>query len=442
MSPTRAGAAPSPGAATQARFRTHADRQPSHTPLTLMVGATVALTPILVPAGPGNTSLADVFMVGSILIAAVTLSGTRTALRLPYSAGVALMVIGGLVGALSSGAPVHVVLVIAQDVILLLWCFVVALGRDDPRLVEVVTRTWCRTAPLLATVGVCAYVVGFAPLSGVTAADASRASYTFGDPNLAGNYLVLSLIVMWACRRPVRKRLRWASYAIVLTALVMTGSNGGMLSLVLALSGWVILRTLRTRGATAGLVALSLCGAAIVIGSVYVAPRVDLTSVRVAAADSAPLLRDSVGRSDGSAGEREELFREGARLWFAGDGTGVGPARTKATLLAFQAPYVKEAHNDYLATLLERGPIGVIGLLVLVLATVTHLRRLLRTRLRGAWHDAVPRAWALVIAAPVLAFAAAFYEVLHFRHVWTWLGLVAALALVRAQEPSDVEARS
>ncbi len=119
-----------------------------------MVGATVALTPILVPAGPGNTSLADVFMVGSILIAAVTLSGTRTALRLPYSAGVALMVIGGLVGALSSGAPVHVVLVIAQDVILLLWCFVVALGRDDPRLVEVVTRTWCRTAPLLATVGV------------------------------------------------------------------------------------------------------------------------------------------------------------------------------------------------------------------------------------------------------------------------------------------------
>ena len=116
-----------------------------------------------------------------------------------------------------------------------------------------------------------------------------------------------------------------------------------------------------------------------------------------------PLLRDSVGRSDGSAGEREALLREGARLWFAGEGTGVGPARTKATLLAFQAPYVKEAHNDYLATLLERGPIGVIGLLLLVLAAATYLRRILGARLRGAWHDAVPRAWALVIAAPVLA---------------------------------------
>ena len=88
----------------------------------------------------------------------------------------------------------------------------------------------------------------------------------------------------------------------------------------------------------------------------YVGPRVDLTSVRVAAAESVPLLRDSVGRSDGSASERQALLSEGTRLWFSGQGTGYGPARTKATLLAFQAPYVKEAHNDYLATLLERGP--------------------------------------------------------------------------------------
>ena len=442
MSPTKAAPVLGPGSTPRARVQTPASHRASHTPLTLAVGTTVALTPILVPAGPGNTSLADVAMVAAILIAAVTVSGTRARLRLPYSAGVTLMVIGGLVGALSSGAPVHVVIVLVQDIILLLWCFVVALGRDDPRLIEVVTRTWCRTAPVLATLGVCAYVVGFAPLSGVTAADASRASYTFGDPNLAGNYFVLSLIVMYACRRPVNKRLRWTAYAIVLTALVMTGSNGGMLSLALALSGWVILKVLLSRGATAALVALSMCGAAIVAGSQYLAPRIDLASVRVAAAEAAPILRDSVGRSDGSAGEREALLREGTRLWFAGEGTGVGPARTKATLLAFQAPYVKEAHNDYLATLLERGPIGVIGLLLLVLAAGTYLRRILGARLHGAWHDAVPRAWALVITAPVLALAAAFYEVLHFRHVWTWLGLVAALALVPRQSPPEGEVRS
>jgi hypothetical protein len=425
---------PAPTPIPLAAARTRPGYGSTSTPLTLAVGMTVALTPVLVPPGPGNTAFADAWMAAAILLAALALSGTRTVLRLPYSSGVTLLVIGGLIGAIMAGAPAHVVLVIAQDVILLLWCAVLAMGRDDPRLVEVVTRTWCRTAPLLATLGVLSYIVGFAPLSGVTAKDASRASYTFGDPNLAGNYLVLSLLIMFACRRPVRPRLRWASYAMVLTALVMTGSNGGMMSLMLAVSGLVILTALRRQGPTAAIVTLSLCGAATVGAAVYVAPRVDLTSVRIAAAQSVPLVRDSVGRSDGSAHEREALLNEGTRLWFSGQGTGYGPARTKATLLAFQAPYVKEAHNDYLATLLERGPVGVIGLLLLGLTTGTYLRRLLVTPLVGAWHEAVPRAWALVVVAPVIAFAAAFYETLHFRHLWTWLGLVAALALSQTAE--------
>ncbi|MCW2847083.1 MAG: O-antigen ligase protein [Marmoricola sp.] len=412
------------------------------TPLTLAVALTVVLTPALVPPGPGNTAFADPFMAASIILAAVALSGTRRVVRLPYSSAVTLLVCGGLTGAIVAGAPAHVVLVIAQDVLLLLWCAVVALGREDVRLVEVVTRAWCRTAPALASIGVLAYLVGFAPLSGVTDADASRASYTFGDPNLAGSYLVLSLLIMFACQRPVRRRVRWASYAVVLTALVMTGSNGGMLSLMLTVSGLAILTTLRRQGPTAALVTLSLCGAATVGAAVYVAPRVDLTSVRIAAAESVPLVRDSVGRSDGSVSERAALLNEGTRLWLSSPGTGYGPARTKATLLAFQAPYVKEAHNDYLATLLERGPVGVIGLLLLGLTTGTYLRRLLVTPLRGAWHRAVPQAWALVVGAPVIAVSAAFYETLHFRHLWTWLGLVAALALSQGRRQDREEGLS
>ena len=43
---------------------------------------------------------------------------------------------------------------------------------------------------------------------------------------------------------------------------------------------------------------------------------------------------------------------------------------------------------------LERGPIGVIGLLLLILATARYLRRLLAPRLPLPWHQIVPRAWA------------------------------------------------
>jgi hypothetical protein len=41
----------------------------------------------------------------------------------------------------------------------------------------------------------------------------------------------------------------------------------------------------------------------------------------------------------------------------------------------------------------------------------------------------------LVVIAPVMATAGGFYEVLHFRHLWAWLGIVAALSLV-AERPA------
>ena len=53
-------------------------------------------------------------------------------------------------------------------------------------------------AVVYSAVAIVAYLIGFAPLSGVTAKDGVRASYTFVDPNLAGNSLVTSLFVMMA----------------------------------------------------------------------------------------------------------------------------------------------------------------------------------------------------------------------------------------------------
>lgn len=398
-------------------------------PAPAFVACTVALTPILVPAGPGNSALADVPMLIAIVLAVVATAATGVRVRVPYAAGVTLLIVGGLVATLISGAPARVVLVLAQDLLLLMWSFAIVSGRGDPQMVVALTKAWCRTVPVVALVGLLSYMVGFGPLSGVTAADASRASYTFGDPNLAANYLVLGLVVMFACRRPVSTPLRRLCYLLVLAAIVLTGSNGGAIGLAVVFTGLAILHAWRREGPTAALLALSLSAAVVVGGVVFVTPHVDLTSVREAAAGSIPLFRDSVGRSNSSVSERSALFKESTRLWFQGSGSGYGPARTKATLLAFQAPYVKEAHNDYVATLLERGPVGVLGLILLWLATGANLRQVLTRRLPAGVREAVPRAWALTVGAPVLAVSGAFYEVLHFRHAWTWLALVALLAL-------------
>jgi hypothetical protein len=406
--------------------------------LVALVAYTVVLLPLLAPAAPGNIVPADLGMVACIALALLAASRHRWQIRWPYAAGMSLMIIGGALAAWLNTVSFGSALVLLQDAVLLSWAAVLALGREDARLVGAVATTWCRTAAVYAPIGIAAYLVGFSPLSGVTAKDGVRAAYTFGDPNLAGNYLVVSLFMVAACRTPRTSVLRHATYLALVIAVMFTGSNGAALTLGIGLALAGALAQYRAHGPMAGFRALVVVAAVAVVGVTLVLPRVSLDSVRERASASIPILRDSIGRSGGSTSERATLLSEGYDLYLSGDPAGFGPARTKAHLEASQAPYVKEAHNDYLATLLERGLIGCLGLLVLGWAIGRRCLRLVLDPVPAALHDVVPRAWLLAVLLPVIAVAAGFYEVLHFRHVWTWLGLVAAIAAISSRERETV----
>ncbi len=397
--------------------------------LPFFVGLAVCLLPFLSPAGPGNTSPADLAMVAAMVGALLWAATDRVPVRLPYAWGMGIMVLGGAVAGVVASAPLGSALVLLVDLMLLLWAATLALGRHDPAIIAAATRAWSRFAPVYAGIGILAYLLGVSALSGVTAREGVRASYTFGDPNLAGNYLVVSLFVMAACERPRAPWLRRLSYLVVLVALAFTGSNGALLTLLLG-AGLALTLSQFRRSSLSGALTLGGSLLAAVLMLVVVAPRVDMQSLREQAAGSIPLLRDSVLRGDSSTGERAILVQEGLGLFMRGDLTGYGPARTKATLERTMAPYVKEAHNDYLATLVERGVVGVLGLVLFGAAVAGRCVTLLTRSLPPPYDDLVPRPWLLVVIAPVMATAASFYETLHFRHLWTWLGLVAALALV------------
>lgn len=409
--------------------------------LAALVGGTVCLLPFLAPAGPGNTALADVGVAACIVVALMWVTREQLPVKFPYALGTMLLVLGGSLAALTAAAPASVALVLAQDIVLFFWAATLALGRHNAAVVAAATHAWCRTAPVFAGVMVIAYLIGIDALTGVSAQDGVRASYTLGDPNMAGNYLVVSLFLMAACQRPRSAGVRHAGYVLVLLAILFTGSNGAMLSLLIGAVLCLVVSQLRQGGPLAG--ALVLLTATLFAGVVVlvVMPRVDMQAVREEAAGSIPLLRDSFGRSASSTSQRATILAEGAQLFFDGNATGVGPARVKATLEATQAAYTKEAHNDYLATLLERGVIGAVGLIALGAAIGARCFRLVVGTLQPPYRDAVPRAWLLVVLAPVMALSATFYEVLHFRHLWTWLGIVAALVLVlqdqRRAEPED-----
>ena len=214
-----------------------------------------------------------------------------------------------------------------------------------------------------------------------------RASYTFGDPNLAGNYLVTSLFVMVACQRPRDPASRRIGYVLVLVAIGLhrlqrrDADAADRRRAVPSRS-----HIYRRRGAArrAGVLAVAALLAAMLVrlraaaGGLRRRPR----------RRPPPASRCSATRSAAAGAppaSARTILGEGKSLFLQGNATGVGPARTKATLAANQAPYVKEAHNDYLATLLERGLIGALGLLLLGAAVATRCWRLLnaaRCRLR------------------------------------------------------------
>jgi hypothetical protein len=398
--------------------------------LVMMTGLTVCLLPFLTPAGPGNTALVDVGMSMCIVLAVLWSVREQLPVKLPYAAGVAGLVIGGAFAATVAQAPVGVALVLAQDLLLFAWAVALALGRHNLAMISVATVAWCRIAPLYSGVMVCAYILGINALSGVSSKNGVRASYTFGDPNLAGNYLVMSLFVMAACKHPRSPGVRRIGYVLVLIAIGFTGSNGAMLTLLIGLVLCLTVTRYRRHGALVGLTTLAASALVAGVLFVFVMPRVDVNQIREQASGSVPLLRDSFGRSASSTSERATIVKEGTELWLTGDAAGVGPARTEATLAANQAPYVKEAHNDYLAALLERGLIGGLGLLMLGIAVLARCARLVVGTLPKPYAEVVPRAWLLAVIGPVMATAAGFYEVLHFRHLWTWLGIIAALVLV------------
>jgi O-antigen ligase len=288
---------------------------------------------------------------------------------------------------------------------------------------------------------VLAYVIGFAPMSGVSAKDGVRASYTFGDPNLAGNYLVTSLFVMMACQRPRAPSTRRLGYLLVIVAMGFTGSNGAMLTFLVGLGVCVAATRYRNRGVLAGLMSLTVSAALVSVMTVFVLPHVNFDAIRAQAANGVPLLRDSFGRSASSTSERATILGEGRSLFLEGNAVGFGPSRTKATFQATQAPYVKEAHNDYLAAILERGVLGAFGLVLLIAAVAGRCRRLLTGDLPPPLAEIVPRFWILLVVGPVMAVAGGFYEVLHFRHLWTWLGIVAALVIAMEQQSRQREDR-
>src|SRR6185436_19045884 len=185
--------------------------------------------------------------------------------------------------------------------------------------------------------------------------DLTRTALTFGNPNLAASYLLVSLMVVVACGRPRRRGLRVAACVLIVGAILATGSLAGLVGLVVAGLSLTLLTIVRRAGIVPA-VGTALC---LVIAVGLVAGWMARTNVLGEAASSPNvLIRHSVGRADESSQHRDSLYQEEFGLFWNGSIWGIGPGATEELLGQGQSTQTKEAHNDYIAVLVERGVLG------------------------------------------------------------------------------------
>jgi O-antigen ligase len=386
--------------------------------------ASLVFLPMLRPSGPGNSSPVDVLIGLTIVATLVWALQSRLPLHLPYAIPAGILFAAGAIAGLAGPFPDLSLLQLFQDLVLLAWCAALVNMARRPAAFRFLLRAWSLGAILWAALLIFAYATGNEALSGVTDREGPRASLLAGDPNLLATYFVLSIMVYAATGWPSRRGLRAAGFGVLLGALGLTFSNGGMLALLVAAVVSLVIWSARRFGLVPTTVPVAaLC---LLLGAAVLT---NLNIQELARTSGQPFLQNSLGRSDQSTAERATIIQEAVVLFNDGGPLGWGPRATKSVLAARQAPYAKEAHDDYIAAIVERGLLGGVGLLALIAAVAVRVPVLLR-RPQGLALRAPIRHTAPIVGVIIgLAVFATNEQVLHFRQVWALFAVIAAYHL-------------
>jgi O-antigen ligase len=388
--------------------------------------------PILVPQGPGNLAPADVAALLVVAAMLLRLSWTHERVRIPYLLGGGLLAAAGAWSALLGELPGTGLLAVTQDLFLLVWAAALTNFARTAGNVRFLASAWALTASAWAVVFVATAGPGMLA-AGRGAADPVRAAFTFGDENGAGFYFAVSMLVVLATRRPRRTSWRLVSLACLGLATIGTGSLGAISGLLAGIAVAVVLGVRSRRGAALALVLLVALPSG-VASAVLFSQRHEV--VQAAHESDNALLRNSLGRGHQSSASRAVLARETYTLFETSNVWGRGPVATQHALREQQATYPKEAHNDWLAALVERGALGIVGLLLLVLEIcVLGARSWDPRRLTRGFAAALPAPHFVVGALVTGALFSFTHEVLHDRTLWALLGLIAAIGIWGHERP-------
>jgi len=209
-----------------------------------------------------------------------------------------------------------------------------------------------------------------APIRGLLAPTSidQRGSGSFYNPNYFGVFEAIAIVttVSWAIgTRSARVRiLLLAACAVLGVGLALSLSRTGMIALT---AGFVCLAFSRFRPRTAGMIAVGLLAAAIVLFPLFVQWRLNTTFGASSADAYATLAQSDAGRLS--------AILAGPQLFLTSPVFGVGWGQYSFMSAKFAGPGVDlAAHNWYINVLAEGGTVGIVLWILLLVAVAMALR--------------------------------------------------------------------
>jgi len=403
--------------------------------------AVVALMPFV--SGVGGTPLAwpDLLNLVALGVFAAAVLVHRIRLEVPLLPAILLAASGSVLAVVDADSVAASALTLVQDAYLFAWAVaLVAVLRRRGEMLAVRSATVVVAVVVALACLAESWKHGVHGLGSLIAPSGHRSSASFGNANMAADFLLLGAFTLLGLEGRVRRPHMAVGLVLLLAGILTTRSNGPLIALSSGLLAWGLWRA-RARGASATRLAgaVSLAAAAL-LAAVWLVAGAGVGGAWLGRIAERTLFArvEHSGESRGRIWGRLEhrLADHPLGIGPGNSSTGdveIGERERKGTLQS------KEAHSDYISYAVERGALGVAGLF----AGIAFLgARVLRGRQALAARTGDPRRGAALHAACVGAFVALLVqstviEQLHFRHVWwivAWMWAATGPVEVAASE--------
>jgi hypothetical protein len=393
------------------------------------------------PRGPANTAATDIPLILAIIYAWPTFWKHREIIRLPLILPQWVIFLGSLCTTMISLDQPASIFAMVQDFYLYL-CFlslVNMVGNESD--FRKMRKAWALAACLeglllvLAIIGigrnlfVMPLKIMHQPIPG-TEGQSGRAMGTVGHPNLTGAYMLSGLFVFLSLRYPQKIWQRVLIGLFLFVGVFTTGSNGDIIACLISI--FIVLAYLiaRSGGKSPLLLGPAVASLGVVACLVVVMIILGVPS-SIAAIMESSFLRYSMARLLGASVITRTNIIVDAWGVYRDYPLGVGPNALAGWL------EVGTTHSDYLAHMVERGPLAFIGLMLFCVEIFTWLKSSMElTKNTPEKQFEVVALGAGLVGSFITGFA---YEVMHWRHHWLLITLVFAQNKLLRIQGADTE---